>query len=160
MLPVLLSMLQHPLAWLGLSAVLWWPGESRGCPLFGVSLLLGTGPVHGVELYPKEHEEEVGGHQGWKRRHLIHSWRGHSFPMTLALLTYGKVKQGPVWFQCWMLGDGADFSWRKEVPCFQGDPSGTHPLQPGCWYSPSPSIARPWDILASLGWLCTWGLAS
>lgn len=51
--PVLLSLLQHPLAQLALSAVLWWPGGSGRWPWYGVTLLLGTGPVHGVVLQPQ-----------------------------------------------------------------------------------------------------------
>lgn len=71
------------LAWLVCGAA----GVSRGWPWYGVTLLLGTGPVHGVELHPNEHEEEMGGHKGWKRGQPIHSWRGHPFPMTLSLPT-------------------------------------------------------------------------
>lgn len=39
---------------------------------------------------------------------------------------------------------------------------GTHqgPILCSCWHSTPPSIARPWDIGAPLGWLCAWGLAS
>lgn len=51
--PVLLSLLQHPLAQLALSAVLWWPGGSGRWPWYGVTLLLGTWPVHGVVLQPQ-----------------------------------------------------------------------------------------------------------
>lgn len=57
-IPVLLSLLQHPLAWLGLACLqcCCGQGKSRGWSLFGVTLLLGTGPVHGVESHPNKHE--------------------------------------------------------------------------------------------------------
>lgn len=50
-----------------------------------------------------------GGRASGLEKGARHSWRGHPFPMTFSLPTYGKVKQGRVCFQCWMLGDGADF---------------------------------------------------